>query len=196
MASSWFLVLIPTRKYESQLRTILGGGDNSEDKTTPGISHIVVDENTGEEYLDDTLPISPILKNKPNLLKHQNTEESHKSSVKFSFDNTRFIIDTTSDTEAFDEDPAFFEADLEEALKVLNVLQATYQLTKSGNFYLVSFYIDASDVEVALMCLQERGIGNTEFTSISVIPTSVHLIHNPVGICSNVPVEEYYNLER
>ena len=183
MASSWFHVLIPTRKYESKLRTMRDAVDDSPDEKLPNINHRVVDENAKDEDVKDPLPISPILRSKPNPIKHQDTEESHKSSVTFTFDN-------------FDEDTPYFEADLEEALKVLNVLQATYQLTKSGNFYLVSFYIDASDVEVALICLQEKGIGSTEFTSISVIPTSVHLLHNPVGICGNFPVEEYCNNER
>ena len=184
MASSWFHVLIPTRKYESKLRTMLDAVDDSADKTLPNINHRVVDENAKEEDLEDSLPISPpILRTKANQIKHQNTEDSHKSTVTFTFDN-------------FDEDTPYFEADLEEALKVLNVLQATYQLTKSGNFYLVSFYIDASDVEVALICLQEMGIGSMEFTCISVIPTSVHLLHNPVGICGKLPVEEYCNIKR
>ena len=190
MASSWFLVLIPTRKYESQLRKYLGGVEDSGDKKPPNINLSLVDEIIRKGDLEEPLPISPILRCNRNLLKHQDTEDSHKSTVTFACDNF-----TTSDREAFDEDPTYFEDDLEEGLKILSVLQATYQLTKSGNFYLVSFYIDANDVEVALMCLQEKGIGNTEFTSISVIPTSVHL-DNPVGICRNFPVEEDCNIEK
>ena len=167
MASSWFLVLVPTEKYESELRTRFKRIDSSSVKVPP-ININVVDETTKDDDLEGP-PITPILRSNVANFMHQNTQESKRSTVTFREDGI----------EEFDEDTPYFESDLQDVLKILEISQATYQQTSSGNFHLVSFFVQASNVEVALIELQDRGIGNTELTSISVIPTSVHL-DNPI----------------
>ena len=108
--------------------------------------------------------------------KHENTENNNKSVQIFHHPPMKVAqAILNKPNEEYSLDCTYFELDLHEALQILNVTQATYQHTKNGNFYLVTFCIDVSNVEAALICLQSYGIGNTEFTSISVVPTSIHI---------------------
>ena len=71
-------------------------------------------------------------------------------------------------------DVTSYEEKLEKVLLNLNV-QATSLKTKDANYALVTFCLENTRVEDALLRLQENGIGNSPSdTSISVIPASVH----------------------
>ena len=68
-----------------------------------------------------------------------------------------------------------YETVLLEVLMSLNVSQAISQKSKDNNFVLVTFCVDNELLEEAIIRLGEHGIGNTTNTSISVLPTSVHV---------------------
>ena len=173
MASSWFLVLIPTKEYEARLHNI-----NVIDSIDEKVADINGTVNIANEptFVEET-------QLKDNV-KHENTENNNQhaqNSVPAEYTKShnppmklaQNILNKPN--EELSLDCTYFELDLQEALKILNVTQATYQRTKNGNFYLVTFCIDASNVELASIYLQNFGIGNTEFTSISVVPTSIHI---------------------
>ena len=187
MSSSWFLVMIPTKEHEARLQNlnIVDGIDESEKNDLGGRDETSVK--------DDKSPTSVSVENTKNdanfntdpAIKHENTENTAESfynndAPPHYYKNHHPPInvaqkDLNKPNEDLTLECTYFELDLQEALQILNVTQATYQLTKNGNFYLVSFCIEASNVEAALICLQNYGIGNTEFTSISVVPSSIHI---------------------
>lgn len=190
MSSSWFLVLIPTKEHEARLQNLnivepidepvinkskLPNGTTQNDGKSPSSG---TGENTENGVNSNTDP----------AVKHENTEKSAESFYDSELSPNNFFHprnhhppinvaqkDLNKPNEDLTLECTYFELDLQEAFQVLNVSQATYQLTKNGNFYLVSFCIEASNVEAALICLQNYGIGNTEFTSISVVPTNIHI---------------------
>ena len=72
------------------------------------------------------------------------------------------------------QDIESYEEKVEKILLDLNV-PATSLRTKDNGHILVTFCLENSSVENALLRLQESGIGNSPSdTSISVIPASVH----------------------
>ena len=161
MASSWFLVLIPTKKYEMHLQTL--NMLNSNDKSSPDVD--------GEINCNKTAC-------KDKIIKHDPTEEEKHSGLTNSFQHPpmkQAQCALNKPNEDPDLEDRYFEIDLQQALELINVSQATYQLTKNENFYLVTFSLEASNVESALICLQSFGIGITKFTSISVVPASIHI---------------------
>ena len=164
MASSWFLVLIPTKKYEMHLQTL--NMLDSNDKSRPDVGGEIKDL-----FCDKSACKNKIIINEP-------TEEEKYSWLRNNFQHPP-IKQAQCDLNKPNEDPdledRYFEIDLQEALQLINVSQATYQLTKNENFYLVTFSLEASNVESALICLQSFGIGITKFTSISVVPASIHI---------------------
>ena len=167
MSSSWFLVLIPTKEHEARLQNLnIVESIDEVDQTNEKSLSPTIDENT---------------KNSDPVVKHENTENTTESFIASPYYKNHHppMSIAQKDLNKANEDLTlectYFELDLQEALQILNVTQATYQLTKNGNFYFVSFCIEASNVEAALICLQNYGIGNTEFTSISVVPTSIHI---------------------
>ena len=164
MESSWFLVFIPTKEYEEQL--------NKTNKKDPFNKNIVTFTDT---HLSDAKTISATVGNNTNQRKNRSNQLINSSAVKISKN------DLNVHKEELTIKSSYLESHLQDALEIMNVSKATYQLTKSENFYLVTFYIEASDVETALICLQGFGIGNKEFTSVSVIPTSIHF-DNPEPI--------------
>ena len=171
--SSWFIVLIPTKEYEARLHNlnIVDSIDENIPANNENLNIANKPTSVEETHLNDNV-------------KHENSENNNKD-----FQNTvpaeyykyhhppmklaQGILNKPNEEVSLD--CTYFEQDLQEALQILNVTQATYQHTKNGNFYLVTFCIDASNREAALICLQNFGIGNTEFTSISVVPTSIHI---------------------
>ena len=174
MASSWFLVLIPTKEFEARSQNLNIVDPNNE--KLPNITEFQPDSNQNSV-------VEPNLKDH---VKHENTENNNEETFQTGVLSRLYnghhppMKIAQHDLNKHNEDPVleftYFELDLQEALQILNVShQATYQLTKNKNFYLVTFCIEASNVEAALICLQNFGIGNTELTSISVIPTSIHI---------------------
>ena len=164
MAYSWFLVLIPTKKYEMQLQTL--NMLDSNDKSSPD-----VDGEVKDLFCDKTAC-------KDKIIKHEPAEEEKHSGLTNSFQHPpmkQAQLDLNKPNEDQDLEDRYFEIDLQEALQLINVSQATYQLTKNENFYLVTFSLEASNIESALICLQSFGIGITKFTSISVVPASIHI---------------------
>ena len=183
MSSSWFLVLIPTKEHEARLQN-LNIVESIEDveKNVNDFSNET--SKTGGESRSSTLFENA--KNDANanadpVVKHENTEHTDESFTESHYYKNHHPPiqlaqkDLNKPNEDLTLECTYFELDLQEALQILNVNQATYQLTKNGNFYLVSFCIEVSNVEAALICLQSYGIGNTEFTSISVVPSSIHI---------------------
>ena len=69
-----------------------------------------------------------------------------------------------------------YERALTDILSSINVSQAISQKSKDGNFVLVTFCVGNEHLEDTIIRLGERGIGNTVNTSISIIPTSVHVM--------------------
>ena len=69
-----------------------------------------------------------------------------------------------------------YERALTDILNSLNVSQAISQKSKDGNFVLVTFCVSNELLEDTIIRLGERGIGNTVNTSISILPTSVHVM--------------------
>ena len=164
MASSWFLVLIPTKKYEIHLQTLNILDPN--DKSSAGMDGEIKDMFSDATACQDKVII------------HEPTEEEKHSGLRNSFQHPpikQAQWDLNKPNEDQDLEDRYFEIDLQEALQLINVSQATYQLTKNENFYLVTFSLEASNVESALICLQSFGIGITKFTSISVVPASIHI---------------------
>ena len=102
-----------------------------------------------------------------------------KAHVDTNFNNTGAEIGECEDwmveNDNMSIENACFEMLLRKAMKVLNVSHPTYQLTNDKSSYLVTFCVEASNVEASLICLQDHWIGNTEYTSISVIPASIHI---------------------
>ena len=68
-----------------------------------------------------------------------------------------------------------YEKALSEILASLNVSQAISQKTKDNDFALVTFCVSNELLEETILRLGEKGIGNTPNTSISILPTSVHV---------------------
>ena len=190
MSSSWFLVLIPTKEHEARLQNLnIVEPIEEQEKTNSEIPN-------GSIQNDSKSPPSATVDNTKNdvnsntdpAMKHENTEKSAESFYDSELSPHSYFHprnhhppinvaqkDLNKPNEDLTLECTYFELDLQEALQILNVSQAAYQLTKNGNFYLVSFCIEASNVEAALICLQNYGIGNTEFTSISVVPSSIHI---------------------
>ena len=189
MSSSWFLVLIPTKEHEARLQNLnIVESIEEHEKHNSKIPNGTVHKNdksiqsaTVENKNDDNFNTDP-------AVKHENTEKSDESFYDSELSPHSYFHprnhhppinvaqkDLNKPNEDLTLECTYFELDLQEALQILNVSQAAYQLTKNGNFYLVSFCIEASNVEAALICLQNYGIGNTEFTSISVVPSSIHI---------------------
>ena len=67
----------------------------------------------------------------------------------------------------------YYEEKLEKLLLEMNI-KATSLPTKDDSHALVAFSLDKVAVEETLLSLQKIGVGNTDHTSISVIPASVH----------------------
>jgi hypothetical protein len=68
-----------------------------------------------------------------------------------------------------------YEKALLEVLTSLNVSKAISQKSKDNDFALVTFCVENDLLEETIIRLGERGIGNANDTSISILPTSVHV---------------------
>ena len=67
------------------------------------------------------------------------------------------------------------EETVNELLEILNVKsRSTVHTSQNGNFKLVQFCIPSGDVEPTLIRMQQFGIGNRDYTSVSVFPASIH----------------------
>ena len=171
MTTSWFLVLIPTKEYEARLQNlnivdsvdeiIPPSNDNpilNNTATNPSSKQAEICKNSINNNADDLKECFADIDHAKHYPPMQIAQHDlNKANEDLSLENT------------------YFEVLLQEAMQILNVSQATYQLTKNKKFYLVSFCMDSNNVEASLICLQNFGIGNTEHTSISVIPTSIHI---------------------
>ena len=60
-------------------------------------------------------------------------------------------------------------------LRMLKIKHFTSQRSSNGKYILTSFCLPSNQVEIALICLQQHGIGNNDYTSVSVIQSSIQL---------------------
>lgn len=67
------------------------------------------------------------------------------------------------------------EDTIQEVLGILKIKHFTTQSSSNGRYILTTFCLPSNQVEIALICLQQHGIGNNNFTSVSVVPSSIHL---------------------
>jgi len=74
-----------------------------------------------------------------------------------------------------------FEEVLEDVLTTLKAQRRTTVISDDGNHKLVQFSVKEEDVEIALIRLQQYGIGNREHTCVSVVPASIHFESEPVN---------------
>ena len=72
-------------------------------------------------------------------------------------------------------------------LRMLKIKYFTTQKSSNGKYILTTFCLPSSQVEIALICLQQHGIGNNDYTSVSVIQSSIQLRGEDV---LNVPEED------
>ena len=190
MASSWVMVWIPTKTNIGVSATNLTQKQRVRlfSSVSATLSEDVEEEiPSGIGSLD--IPTSPAPK-----ISRGDTLANPLSS-----DNTLNVFTTTGAQGKKDENPRFsrvgstgsndsgdaipltdvskntYEKALSEILTSLNVSQAISQKTKDDDFALVTFCVRNDLLEETILRLGEKGIGNTPNTSISILPTSVHV---------------------
>ena len=187
MASSWVMVWIPTK-------TNLGA-PTTNSKQKQRIRLFSSDSDTlSEEPEEDQSPGSIDIPTSP--CSRINRGDTFTASADSAFDS----VSSTNNQKHKDKPPKFsmigsigsedsgdkipltdiskntYERALTDILSSINVSQAISQKSKDGNFVLVTFCVGNELLEDTIIRLGERGIGNTVNTSISIIPTSVHVM--------------------
>ncbi len=74
---------------------------------------------------------------------------------------------------------------LPDIMKSLRVKCWTSSRSNDGRFLLVSFCVPSAKVEECLASLHQHGIGNNDHTSISVVPSKIHLRGKSLEACSD-----------
>ena len=77
--------------------------------------------------------------------------------------------------------PDTFKLKLSDAFQVLQIEEHVKHKTSSGDYLLYIFCVPFDQVEATLVCLQKRGIGNSPFTSISVLNSAIHVSQQQQG---------------
>lgn len=169
MTSSWLNVWVPTRETESKLRPSLTPQNsvtttiNSETGLNFHITRVNSKEHAEEESPSKKLEI--ISENetldvpKPDFQRSQSSEASIPE---------KFVERST------------LEDSLMEVLKILKVKHYLRQRTEDDEYIMISFCILSQHVEIALISLQNHGIGNNEHTAVSVVNNAIHLRGNLV----------------
>ena len=187
MASSWVMVWIPTKtnlgvsttnsKLKQRIRLFSSDSDTlseePEEEQSPGSIDTPTSPvskinrgytfTTSDDCAFDSAPSTnnQNQKDKPPKFSKIGSIGSEDSGDKIP------LTDTTRNT---------YERALTDILSSINVSQAISQKSKDGNFVLVTFCVGNELLEDTIIRLGERGIGNTVNTSISIIPTSVHVM--------------------
>ena len=189
MAASWVMVWIPTktnpgdptanvtqkqrvRLFSSVSATI---SEDQEDESSAGNLDTPTSPapkvSRGDTF-SNQLSSDSTFETAPNIITQNQKDEAHKFSRVGSVGSDGSgdaipITDITKNT---------YERALTDILNSLNVSQAISQKSKDGNFVLVTFCVSNELLEDTIIRLGERGIGNTVNTSISILPTSVHVM--------------------
>lgn len=171
--SSWIKVWIPTKETEEK---IVRNNPIAVGKHKIVYKRLVSREHLAEKELQD----------KGKEPRDQESEQNTHSTIKIEVfapvdkdnndneedkDNT---VATTSSSVQFLE-TACLEETLKDVLNILQVQSYTSQRSEDDKYILTSFCLPSHRVEVGLICLQQHGIGNNEYTSVSVIPSTIFL---------------------
>eukprot|EP00095_Tigriopus_kingsejongensis_P011017 maker-scaffold1087_size63509-snap-gene-0.14 protein:Tk11017 transcript:maker-scaffold1087_size63509-snap-gene-0.14-mRNA-1 annotation:"hypothetical protein DAPPUDRAFT_305061" len=152
MASTWVLVWIPVRDEETKLR--------SELSLVP-----LHGKNKSKKLQDDK--------------KKNSRNEFFPKGGKFAFDNPAIEEEDSNrkqEAPVVEETrPASLEDTLQEVLQMLKITCFTNQKSDNGKYVLSTFCVPSSKTEIVLICLQQHGIGNNDYTSVSVVPSSIQL---------------------
>lgn len=84
-------------------------------------------------------------------------------------------IDEEDVTKPLDYEFTSLEEMVKDVMSTLRIRNYTSQLSAGGRYILYTFCVPGGKTEIALICLQQHGIGNNEYTSVSVIPSSIQL---------------------
>ena len=192
MSCSWVMVWIPTKTLEK--RNFLEKNNLSQTQRIRLFSDSsTITEGSEVELQQSSLEVPSSPTNRPSRGDVFLTQSSHEKTI----DSPSYITETSRNQNSDVWDPArqaridsidagdniplaaasknTHENALIDVLTSLNVSKAISQKSKDNNFALVTFCVENDMLEETIIRLGERGIGNTHDTSISILPTSVHV---------------------
>lgn len=175
-SSTWILVWIPVRSEELRLRKELTQNPINEGKQ----------KNNKKK-------------------KNSRNEFFPKAGEKGAYDNPAPIEEEPLNRKISSENAAItnemdftsLEDTMVEVLGVLKSSHYTIQKSNNGKYSLITFCVPSSRTEIALICLQQHGIGNNDYTSISVVPSSIqlrgdHVLQDPPKVHQKEPTDPYH----
>ena len=189
MASSWVMVWIPTKTnlgvptnnlvQKQRIRLFSSDSATLSEEAEVELSHGSLDIPTspvpkvsrGDTFANKP-PVDEALDSAPNTFSQDDSDKKSKFAKIGSIGSE----DSGDAIPLTDIAKNTYERALTDVLSSLNVSQAISQKSKDGNFNLITFCVGNELLEDTIIRLGERGIGNTVNTSISIIPTSVHVM--------------------
>ena len=189
MASSWVMVWIPTKTnlgvptnnlvQKQRIRLFSSDSATLSEEAEVELSHGSLDIPTSPvpkvsrgDTFANKLPVDEALDSASNTFSQDDSDKKSKFAKIGSIGSE----DSGDAIPLTDIAKNTYERALTDVLSSLNVSQAISQKSKDGNFNLITFCVGNELLEDTIIRLGERGIGNTVNTSISIIPTSVHVM--------------------